>query len=95
MGEALMDTNKMREQFSNEFDAWLDGYEKDREANGWMPLEPYVRKHMRNAFVASREAVVVVLPKQYGIGGMASDYRDQGIEECRDAIRAQGLRVAP
>ncbi len=45
------------------------------------------------AWLASREAVVVELPKQYGIGGMASDYRDQGIEECREAIEAQGLKV--
>ena len=94
-----MDTNKMREQASNEFDAWLAGYEKDREANGWMPLEPFVRKHMRNAFVASREAVVVELP---ALGQPDGDYdaswhhaRNGTIDACKRAIEAQGLKVAP
>lgn len=96
-----MDTNKMREQASNEFDAWLDGYEKDREANGWMPLEPYVRKHMRNAFVASREALVIELPEpqqkpeigasQYREG--KSDGIESGIIQCIKAIERQGFKV--
>ncbi|MBA6134839.1 hypothetical protein [Pseudomonas juntendi] len=98
-----MDTNKMREQASNEFDAWLDGYEKDRGANGWMPLEPYVRKHMRNAFVASREAVVVELPPKISAhntseGGFVrpeAEHYDEAIDDCRKAIEAQGLKVTP
>ncbi|ENY79650.1 hypothetical protein C206_00785 [Pseudomonas putida TRO1] len=89
-----MDTNKMREQASNEFDAWLDGYEKDRGANGWMPLEPYVRKHMRNAFVASREAVVVELPEAH-MNGSYTDPQVLYAEEVRQAIEAQGLKVTP
>ncbi|WP_332774408.1 hypothetical protein [Pseudomonas sp. ESBL1] len=96
-----MDTNKMREQASNEFDAWLAGYEKDREANGWMPLEPFVRKHMRNAFVASREAVVVELPPKISAhntteGGFVrpeAEHYDEAIDDCREAIEAQGLKV--
>lgn len=98
-----MDTNKMREQASNEFDAWLAGYEKDREANGWMPLEPFVRKHMRNAFVASREAVVVELPAKAEpfeaelsatpIYTLKGEGRNAAIAECRAAIEAQGLKV--
>lgn len=97
-----MDTNKMREQASNEFDAWLDGYEKDREANGWMPLEPYVRKHMRNAFVASREALVIELPRD--IDQFADDdpgrrafslHTNTAYRECRSAIESQGLKVNP
>lgn len=98
-----MDTNKMREQASNEFDAWLAGYEKDREANGWLPLEPFVRKHMRNAFVASREAVVVELPRSRADAGEKAN-GDQSllsalmanhlaIEQCKEAIEAQGLKV--
>ncbi|WP_430316970.1 hypothetical protein [Pseudomonas sp. p1(2021b)] len=103
-----MDTNKMREQASNEFEAWLDGYEKDREANGWLPLEPFVRKHMRNAFVASREAVVVGLPAaEFGVSPDIEDDEEyeaaEAISMCEDAvlsrvrkhIEAQGLKVAP
>lgn len=94
-----MDTNKMREQASNEFDAWLAGYEKDREANGWMPLEPFVRKHMRNAFVASREAVVVELPETHKPAPEDDErwhnVRNSTIGACRRAIEAQGLKVKP
>ncbi len=93
-----MDTNKMREQISREFDAWVDGYEKGREANGWMPLEPFVRKHMRNAFVASREAVVVELPKAYESAPPYASYQggwnDMRVEVV-DAIEAAGLKVTP
>ena len=93
-----MDTNKMRDINREQFEAWHRSV-----VDGEPPHEKYSNGDYRNQHVqrywlgwqASREAVVVVLPKQYGIGGMASDYRDQGIEECRDAIRAQGLRVAP
>lgn len=94
-----MDTNKMREKANNEFDAWLAVYEKDREANGWMPIEPYIRKHMRNAFVASREAVVVELPAERRIRHAPmpdeNGSYNEALENCRDAIEAQGLKVAP
>ncbi|MDF9616991.1 hypothetical protein P5705_05005 [Pseudomonas entomophila] len=58
-----MDTNKMREQTEKQFDAFFVEYERKREANGWMPLETYVLAHMRAAWIASREAVVVELPE--------------------------------
>lgn len=93
-----MDTNKMPAEMEAQFDAAF------RAKFGCGIAEVAAAQHEDSmalmgaamwAWQASREAVVVELPKQYGIGGMASDYRDQGIEECRDAIRAQGLRVAP
>ncbi len=87
-----MDTNKMREQVSKEFKVWFAEYEKSRETNGWMPLEPFVVTHMHNAFVASREAVMVELPKfdDYP-ASMERDMR----ESLRSAIEAQGLKVKP
>lgn len=96
-----MDTNKMREQVSKEFKAWFAGYEKSREANGWMPLEPFVATHMHSAFVASREAMVVELPRgkslaerMYGPHAKGGDeliHREDAIE----AIEHHGLKVAP
>ena len=87
-----MDTNKMRAQFEKQFEEFFVEYEKKREANGWMPLEAHVLVHMRNAWFASREAVVVELPKfdEYP-ASMERDMR----ESLRSAIEAQGLKVAP
>ncbi len=87
-----MDTNKMREQISKQFKAWFADYEKSREARGWMPLEPFVVTHMHNAFVASRDAVVLELPKfdDYP-ASMERDMR----ESLRSAIEAHGLKVTP
>lgn len=56
-----MDTNKIREQAGQQFEVFYAEYEKKREANGWMPLDTHVVVHMRNAWIASREAVVVEL----------------------------------
>jgi len=89
-----MDTNKMRDPVREQFEAWLRK-EYQLESGDQINFANGEVRMMLKGWIASREAVVVELPKQYGIGGMASDYRDQGIEECRDAIRAQGLRVAP
>lgn len=95
-----MDTNKMRDISREQFEKFalspegglFPGHLAKGEDGEYLN---YAAQCYWLFWQASREAVVVVLPKQYGIGGMASDYRDQGIEECRDAIRAQGLRVAP
>lgn len=92
-----MDTNKMREQSGQQFEAFYAEYEKKREANGWMPLETHVVVHMRNAWVASREAVVVELTAEYELPptmdmqGVVTSIRQQDIA----TIEAQGLRVAP
>lgn len=98
-----MDTNKMREQISGEFKAWLGDYEKSREANGWMPLEPFVVTHMHNAFIASREAVVVELPnrssevyREYFDDVEGGSFNEVAyIRDVRKAIEAQGLKVKP
>jgi hypothetical protein len=85
-----MDTNKMREQVSKEFEVFYTDYEKSREANGWMPLETHVVVHMRNAWIASREAVVVELPKP------DDSFENHGHLIDREltikAIKAQGLK---
>ncbi|CAG8863129.1 hypothetical protein PS627_00065 [Pseudomonas fluorescens] len=87
-----MDTNKMRKQVSKEFEVFYADYEKSREANGWMPLETHVVVHMRNAWIASREAVVVSVPAFDDYP--ASMERDMQ-QSLRAAIEAQGLKVAP
>jgi hypothetical protein len=95
-----MDTNKMREQVSKEFKAWFAGYERSREVNGWMPLEPFVVAHMHNAFIASRESVVVELPSpsDHEIYNDKSDFLhidgESLMSSVRYAIEAQGLKVA-
>ncbi|MNJ28090.1 hypothetical protein D3C77_226160 [compost metagenome] len=88
-----MDTNKMREQF--ETSPKFRGMDFTRSSTHPEFYESPYANGAWDGWQAACEALVVELPKQYGIGGMASDYRDQGIEECRDAIRAQGLRVSP
>lgn len=87
-----MDTNKIREQAGQQFEVFYAEYEKKREANGWMPLDTHVVVHMRNAWIASREAVVVEMPSfdDYP-ASMERDMR----ESLRAAIEAQGLKVAP
>ncbi|ORL58091.1 hypothetical protein [Pseudomonas putida] len=100
-----MDTNKMRDQVAQQFEAFYTEYERKRDANGWMPLDTHVVVHMRNAFVASREAVVVELPRSRADAGEKAN-GDQSllsalmanhlaIEQCKEAIEAQGLRVTP
>lgn len=95
-----MDTNKMRDISREQFEAWAIGHfvnlfgedivEKDFGGD-------YVQHNVRMAWVGwknSREAVVVTLPRISGheYDPLAdADYR----EGCREAIEAQGLKVAP
>lgn len=95
-----MDTNKMRDISREQFEAFYAEYEKKREANGWMPLETHVVVHMRNAWVASREAVVVELPSGSSLLGRMYGPEGGGIplierREAVAAVEAQGLKVAP
>ena len=105
-----MDTNKMREQFESALvdslvaDGWAyasarlilergsDGRYRSIKADaGWW------------AWQASREAVVVELPPKISWhntteGGFVrpeAEHYDEAIEDCRSAIEAQGLKVAP
>lgn len=83
--------NEMREQISKQFKAWFADYEKSREANGWMPLEPFVVTHMHNAFIASRQALAVELPSIQCI--RTNDYTaEETREACRRAIESQGVK---
>ncbi|MBU0792299.1 MAG: hypothetical protein KKC55_17830 [Gammaproteobacteria bacterium] len=45
-----------------------------------------VKDQMRNVWVASRRELVIQLPAQYGIGGLAGDAHDRAIAMCKDAI---------
>lgn len=93
-----MDTNKMREQF----EAWHSG------RYGW-PLRNYAYywngtcyedeefQLAWDSWQASREAVVVELPAERRIRHMPtpdenSSY-NEALENCREAIEAQGLKV--
>jgi len=95
-----MDTNKMREQFE---EAWAYAMRNDEGVPGSKPLRSLVDpERYRGSAVngawhwwkLSREAVVVELPRITGheYDPLAdADYR----EGCREAIEAQGLKVAP
>ncbi|HDS1791446.1 hypothetical protein NPS34_25810 [Pseudomonas putida] len=92
-----MEANKMREQFEARF---VEEYvrvlgEGARElAAHTLAANPPLVSMSWWAWQASREAVLVTLPKITGheydpLAG--ADYR----EGCREAIEAQGLKVAP
>ncbi|ORL66645.1 hypothetical protein [Pseudomonas putida] len=97
-----MDTNKMREQF----EAYRDKRNAELEAEGHKPGS---RWHISNAhyptWEASRDAVVVELPAKAEpfeaelsatpIYTLKGEGRNAAIAECRAAIEAQGLKVAP
>ncbi|QXI45124.1 hypothetical protein HU734_010305 [Pseudomonas wayambapalatensis] len=100
-----MDTNKMRDISREQFEVWHRSV-----VEGEPPHEKYNNGDYRNQHVqrywlgwqASREAVVVELPEHKDDSGFqptAWDHHDHGfneaIEECRKAIEAQGLKVAP
>ncbi len=52
-----------------------------------------VKDQMRNVWLASRRELVIELPAQYGIGGLAPDAHDRAIAMCKDAIEAAGVTV--
>ncbi|MBC2660090.1 hypothetical protein H7A76_32075 [Pseudomonas sp. MSSRFD41] len=96
-----MDTNKMREQFEE----WLKevwpkaltikynsgDYRSETVQQSWVSWQ------------ASREAVVVELPPKIsahnktanGYVRPEAEHYDEAIDDCREAIEAQGLRVKP
>lgn len=88
-----MDTNKMRdlsrEQFEAEFNrqfptTYAAAKAGESKAHGDMSVAWW-------GWQASREAVVVELPQQYGVN---RDW-NQAIRYCHQAIEAQGMKVAP
>lgn len=94
----MTDTNKMREQF----EAWIlenwPGQYLDRFETG--EYHGFTLEHCWKAWQASREAVVVELPdsivgaRRYQHAEAAFAHKE-GIDDCREAIEAQGLKVAP
>ncbi|KTC25450.1 hypothetical protein AO392_14595 [Pseudomonas putida] len=93
-----MDTNKMREQANDQFDAFYARYEATREGSGWMPLEAHVVARMRHAWQASREAVVVELPGPCEYADPQGEYAKGhriGKRDVVAAIEAHGLKVKP
>ena len=87
-----MDTNKMREQF----EAWVlrEFPEQSLARFTTGEYQGFTVEHCWQAWKASRETVVVTLPRITGheYDPLAdADYR----EGCREAIEAQGLKVTP
>jgi len=99
-----MDTNKMREQFESFGRDVLDW--SDDEFRLASDGKSYYWGATGEAWVfwqASREAVVVELPPKISThntteGGFVrpeAEHYDEAIDDCREAIEAQGLKVAP
>ena len=99
-----MDTNKMREQFEEY------ARSKNIDASMVIMYACYPPRFARYAdrdvqekwelWQASRESVVVELPslREVIMGRRENEYdsgTNNGIELCREALEAQGLKVAP
>ncbi len=96
-----MDTNKMREQF--ETSPKFRGMDFTRSSTHPDFYESPYANGAWDGWQASREAVVVELPPKIGAhntseGGFVrpeAEHYDEAIDDCREAIEAQGLRVTP
>ena len=101
-GEALMNTNKMREQFEAAVKAKWPGIRMLRVNRPGSPVDgEYELPGLEGAWwgwQASREAVVVELPRPYESAPPYACYEggwnDMRVEAV-DVIEAQGLKVAP
>ncbi|MEX7554657.1 hypothetical protein F9Z43_08875 [Pseudomonas monteilii] len=99
-----MDTSKMRDISREQFEAYRDKRNAELEAEGHKPGS---RWHISNAhyptWEASRAAVVVELPSKISVHNTSdnglvrpeAEHYDEAIDDCREAIEAQGLKVAP
>lgn len=95
-----MDTNKMRDDLLENAFSRLG----DDKGQG---LHPYFKDAFRRgweeAWKLSREAVVVELPAKISAhntteGGFVrpeAEHYDEAVDDCREAIEAQGLKVSP
>ncbi|CAI8970139.1 hypothetical protein [Pseudomonas soli] len=104
-----MDTNKMREQFEKRIHQPAGSYwcEKDRtyRYEDYDTASSQIHECQWQAWIvawqASREAVVVELPPKISAhntteGGFIrpeAEHYDEAIDDCREAIEAQGLKV--
>lgn len=93
-----MDTNKMREQFES---AWRARYPEHGEIalkRSGLDPEDYCNTRVNDAWWswrASREAVVVELPERDSDLGVYALGFNSCREQSKEAIEAQGLKVAP
>ena len=90
-----MDTKKMRGELLAAFEAYKSRVAKAMIGGGEgarvrQILERLSFAHFEAGWIASREAVVVELPTSVDYTGCG-----EAIKECRAAIMAQGLKVAP
>lgn len=94
-----MDTNKMRDQF----EAWAlsakahgEHFDLSRGNHGAYksPITHWLYCSWVASYQASRDAVVVELPARRGQSTRGNGF-NEALTECRDAIEAQGLKVAP
>lgn len=96
-----MSDEKMRAEFEAEItkDRMDAGYdEPNLGMHEWEGAQCYVETHIQAAWwgwQASRATLVVELPKQYDIGGLACDAHDRAVAWCSDAIEAAGVKVKP
>lgn len=90
-----MDTNKMRDLSREQFEAWHRSVVEGEPTHEKYNSGDYRNQHVQRYWLgwqASREAVVVELPKFEDYpASMERDMR----ESLRSAIQAQGLKVAP
>lgn len=101
MGEALMDTNKMREM-REAFERTNSRDHRRQPPKGNNYIDPMAQadwESFQKGWQASREAVVVELPRLTNPrpAGEHSwhNIRNESITACRRAIEAQGLKVTP
>ena len=103
-----MDTNKMREQFEAwalSAKAHGEHFDLSRGNHGAYksPITHWLYCSWVASYQASREAVVVELPPKISAhniseGGFVrpeAEHYDEAIDDCREAIEAAGLKVAP
>ena len=97
-----MDTNKMREAFERTNSR--DHRRQPPKGNNYIdPMAQADWESFQKGWQASREAVVVDLPPKISAhntteGGFVrpeAEHYDEAIGDCREAIEAQGLKVAP
>ncbi|MGJ3438623.1 hypothetical protein AAZU54_01340 [Pseudomonas sp. Je.1.5.c] len=100
-----MDTNKMREM-REAFERTNSRDHRRQPPKGNNYIDPMAQadwESFQKGWQASREAVVVELPPKISAhntteGGFVrpeAEHYDEAIDDCRAAIEAQGMKVAP
>ena len=94
------DRNSQVTTMREEFEVWVAGFwsveiEFIRDPDQWSGMEAIILSSAWAAWRASRAALVIDLPDQLKTFTEASDWYDNAIAECREAIEAAGMTVAP